>query len=550
MNLLAAFNQQIKAATADAEGALDDFWYNPLGAESSDSGVRLTAQTAMRMGTVWKCVSWRGEQFGKLSKKIYQRVEQFGAPGRIEAVDHRMFDVVHRRPNPTTTSMAFFEQMSMDLDQEGNSYSYIQRDGFGHPIALWRLLPDTVHMHIVVRAVVDASMANGIRNELTYRAFDMYGNAYTFYADEILHVRGLGFDGIRGYSPTHMLMNTLGYARATVRYGAQFFKNSSRFSGIISVASAMKPDAKKQLIADLSARGRDSGALGLLEGAATFQKFSMDQDEAQFLETMQYQDEYLAGCYKVKPHKIGIMRHMTNNNVEQQNIEAATDSIHPLCERIEQYFDLAIFSEDASTGPNGGESEFDAYYMECDINSMMRGDMKSRSDYYKTMWSMGAMSNNEIRRAENLPGYDGGDMRVMPVNFATIQQIADGSALKAGQTAAKTDNPDDKTPADKPTEKPNTDKTKAALLPIFADAVGRVANRKKPEDKARCVPTTFYSAFVAIAAAFEKPKNTDHIAAALTEMAVRAESWTADRVDEIAAEELDFVLKTFLMMGD
>jgi HK97 family phage portal protein len=545
MSLLARIDQRIRAAdTQGSYGPINDFWYNSVPTESN-AGVSVTPENAMRNSTVWKCVRWKSRQFAKVPKKMYERVFKFGRWSREEALDHPLYSIVHKRPNPVEPSFAFFEKLSQDLDLYGNFYAFIQTNDFGRPKYLWRLRPD--RCRIQTRVVFDGNAPGGKRTELVYYFTDETGEEHPFFEDEILHVRGLGFDGIRGYSPIRMLMNNIGWNVATERYGALFFRNASRPSGVLSSPGVIKEPQKSELIAQLTKSGRNAGSLMLVEGALEYNKLSFDQDEAQFIQTIEMQQEDICGEFEVMPHKIGILRHTNNSTLENQNIEAATDTLHPLCERVEQWFEYKLLRDSPSSGIGGGR-EMDRFFMECELKGMMRGDTAARTAFYVAMRNIGVMSANDIRVEENMPLDADGDIYVMQSGFATVGRIADGTATKAGQQPGK------------PVTKPQQDKainnpTKAIAAapvdkvfePLFKDAVGRAMHRTRIPERQKLALQVFQPLLASLAKACDFTYTTEFMSNYLTNLGTRIAGapWENSDVQGIAEAELQRAIGTF-----
>ena len=531
---LASLDRQIVAAQSGySTGNISDFWYSGAPMES-DSGVVITPETAMRISTVWKCIRWRGETFAKLPKKLFRHAFVEGRAGRVEAREHHLFRIIHKRPNPLMPSFAFFELMSRDLDTEGNFYAYIQRDDLGRPKHLWRFLPDVDRMQIKVTRTIDPQSGSTVA-KYWYAFLDNNGEPHTFYPDEILHIRGLGYDGLRGYSPVRMMMNTLGWNRATQRNSAQFFKNASRPSVILSSATVIKQPQKDELIAALTNAGKRAGSVALIEGGIKADKWSLTPDEAQFIETMEYQQEDIAGIFSVKPHKIGILRNMTNNNIEQQNIEASTDGMQPLSVRVTSWIDLQLLTETES-----GE-----YYTEVELKGMVAGDMKSRSDFYKTMINIGVMSPNQVAAEENIEPSEFGDIHVMQLNMAPLDKIA---TMEATSARAKMGTPEDGG-ADNEKKSLLMSRFHSAYLHVVRDAVGRITNKKKVADRERSVAQTFYYVVEGIAEGLDVRIGTDFRTEYLKALVQRVADWKVEDTDRIAAEELDRVIDALIKKG-
>ncbi len=543
---LDTLDQHLRASSQGyGYGNINDFWYAGAPMES-DSGISITPDNAMRQSTTYKCVTWKASQFAKLPKKIYERVDDVtGKSGRREARGHRLYNVVHARPNPAVTSFVFFQQVSMDLDIEGNFYAYIQKDQFGRPVYLWRLLPDVSHMRITTKPVADPGAPGDKVAQVFYVATDMWGNETNFFQDEILHIRGLGFDGIRGFSPIRLMMNSLGWNRGTERYGAQFFKNASRPSGLLISPTTIKSPQREELIESLTNSGKRAGSLALIEGSLKYQKMTMDQDEAQFIETLEYQQEDICGIFGVKPHKVGIMRHMTNNNVEQQNIEAVTDTLHPMCEGVEQWMDFALLSDSPSTGFGGG-AENDRFYFEFELKGLLRGDMAARSTYYQIMVNIGVMSPNDVADEENMDRFEGGDIHVMQLNMATLENIADPPVKALPPAPDSKEVPAEDSTDETPSKALLRERFQAAYIHVYRDAVGRIMTKKRPEDRARSAAKTFYSLFMGLAEGLGvKTLDVKFTTEYLGALALRVATWTND-LEGIAAAELNRAISVLI----
>src|SRR3990167_2217217 len=232
MGILAAFAPQIRASTEGNEhsGPLHDFWYNEAGAES-DSGIPISESGALKISTVWKCIEGWFRMYGTLPHKLFERVTLFDRPAQIEAIDHHLYELIHDAPAPGMSAAMWHGLIASDVKGRGNFYAAIVRDEFARVLWLPRIRPD------YVRPAVE-------NKQLWYFIRGDDGREVKFYPDEILHIYGMGFDGIQGYSPTKMQMNLLGWNRGTQRYGGSFIKNASRPSGIVSPDNPIKPENK------------------------------------------------------------------------------------------------------------------------------------------------------------------------------------------------------------------------------------------------------------------------------------------------------------------
>jgi HK97 family phage portal protein len=525
MGILASFDRQIRNASYnDTEGWFAN-WLR--GGEDSDSGVSVSEANAMKMATVWKCVNWRAKMFGMLPKKIKERVDILGRSAEREARTHPLYSLIHTAPNPTITSTAWFSLISADVHLYGNSYAYKERfPKSARLAALWRILPDMVRIEV-----------DNATQQIWY--FVSYGNGQEqkFFADEILHIRGLGFDGIRGYSPIQMQKQTLGWVKATRQFSAKFYKNAFRPSGLLISPTSMKDQAKRSLIDNLKAQGKEGG-LALIEGALEYKPLGIPQDDAQFIETMEFQDDDICGIMEVKPHKVGIMRNMTNNNVEQQNIEAVTDCIQPFAVMVEQWMDLQLLSDMPSTGRGGG-TERDRFFIECELKSLLRGDTAAQTAHIEKMIDKGVYSDNDARDYLGLSPYVGGDRYWMNAAYQPIDRV-DELIDKKVEPAPAPAIPD-------ATSAPpaNHDSVKILMSGFFRDALGRLLNRPA-KDREKSLPTIFRPVLIGTSAALEKPVTETVITGRMSfiedylgAMAKRSIVWTNEHLKNIATEEVD-----------
>ena len=528
MGILASIDKTVRNATyMDTEGWFAN-WLR--GGEDSDSGVSVNESSAMRIATVWKCVNWRAKMFGMLPKKIFERVEVMGRSAQKEARQHPLYSLIHTAPNPTMTSAAWFGLISADVHLWGNSYAYIERFPKSSRVRyLWRILPDAVRIEVDVEAQ-------------TIWYFIRYGDGVEekFYSDEILHIRGLGFDGIRGYSPIQMQKQTLGWTKATHQFSAKFYKNAFRPSGLLISPQAIKdPVAKKSLVDNLRNQGKEGG-LALIEGALEYKPMGIPQDDAQFIETMQFQDDDICGIMEVKPHKVGIMRNMTNNNVEQQNIEAVTDCIQPFAVSVEQWINLQLLSDLPSSGRGGG-TERDRFFMQNELKGLLRGDTAAQTSHLIAMRDRGIYDGNDCADyLGNMP-FEGGDVRVINAAYVPLDMLKQLAEAKVKVPAAAPGAPN---PDGGPAPKTDPKSLVVGLFSnLFRDAIGRVLNRA-PKDREKSAASMFSPIFISLAALFEV-NDALFVDDYLSALAQRSAMWKKENIEAVLTEELDRAITAF-----
>ena len=412
---------------------------------SSWSGKSVNPQSSIQVSAVYACVRVIAETIASLPLAIYEETDS----GSRKATDHPLYRLLHDEPNEEMTSFIMRETMMAHLLLWGNSYSQIIRTGKNGIVSLYPLLPD--HMD------VDRNTAG----KLVYTYTTKDGVQVKLDPSEVLHVPGLGFDGIVGYSPIALERNAIGLGIAAEEYGSRFFQNGARPSGILTHPNTIKDPGRLRASWNAAYGGSSNGSkVAILEENMHFTPISMPNNEAQFLETRKFQVEEICRIFRVPPHLIGNLDRSTFSNIEHQSIDFAVHTIRPWLVRIEQAMNKALFTD----------SEKGHFYVQFNIDGLMRGDYKSRMEGYAIGRQNGWMSANDIRALENMnpiPVSEGGNDYLINGTMIPIQLAGLTSALVAAMQAAQTptegtdqdtsqdndqDNNQDETSADQPVE--------------------------------------------------------------------------------------------------
>ena len=317
------------------------------------------------------------------------------------------------------TSFVFREVMLAHLLLYGNSYSQIIRSGKNTVVGLYPLLPD--HMDV----------DRDSKGNLTYTYTTSDGKTVVIKPQDVLHIPGLGFDGVMGYSPIALEKNAIGLGIASEEYGSKFFSNGARPSGILTHPNTVKnPKAVRDSWNSAYGGSSNSNRVAILEEGMTFTPLSIPNNEAQFLETRKFQVDEICRIFRVPPHLVGNLEHATFSNIEHQSIDFAVHTIRPWLVRIEQSMNRALFTD----------QEKGRFYVQFNMDGLMRGDYKSRMEGYAIARQNGWMSANDIRELENqnpIPASEGGDAYLVNGNMISIS-----SALKQQAGDAVQGNPD------------------------------------------------------------------------------------------------------------
>ena len=378
---------------------------------STTSGKTVNERTAMQSAAVYACVRILSEAIAGLPLHVYQ-YRMDGSKERIP--QHPLYYLLHNEPNPEMTSFVFRETLMSHLLLWGNAYAQIIRDGRGFPIALYPLLPD--------RMAVDRNESG----ELVYTYQSDKGQV-KLRRENILHIPGLGFDGLIGYSPIAMAKNAVGLALATEDYGATFFANGANPGGVLEHPGVIKPEQADRLRESWQSQfgGANAHKVAVLEEGLKFHQMSIPPEQAQFLETRKFQINEIARIFRVPPHMVGDLEKSSFSNIEQQSLEFVKYTLDPWVIRWEQSLQQALILP----------SEKATIFIKFNLDGLLRGDYQSRMQGYSTGIQNGFMSVNDVRGLEDmnlLTAEEGGDLHFVNGNMVKLADV--GAAYKPNET--------------------------------------------------------------------------------------------------------------------
>jgi HK97 family phage portal protein len=393
---------------------------------SSSSGKAVTERSAMQISAVYACVRVLSEAIASLPLHLYRYTDK---NSKEKAVDHPLYPLLHDEPNPEMTSFIFRETLMTHLLLWGNAYAQIIRNGRGEVAALYPLMAN--------RMRVDRDENGHLYYEYQMSTSDaptMKAGTVRLTPSDVLHIPGLGFDGLVGYSPIAMAKNSIGMAMATEEYGATFFKNGANPSGILSMPGVVKDPEKIRNSWEAGFGGSsNSNKVAILEEGMTYTPISISPEQAQFLETRKFQLDEIARIFRIPPHMIGDLEHATFSNIEQQSLEFVSYTLEPWLVRWEQSMQRSLLSPE----------EKKSYFIRFNVDGLLRGDYQSRMNGYSTGIQNGIFSVNDVRELENmdlLSDEEGGNIHVLNGN---VVKLADaGSAYNQNSNKEDTDGRD------------------------------------------------------------------------------------------------------------
>lgn len=382
------------------------------------SGKTVNERTAMQTTAVYACVRILSEAVAGLPLHIY-RYRSDGGKERTPL--HPLYHLLHDEPNPEMTSFVFRETLMSHLLLWGNAYAQVVRNGRGQAVALYPLLPSKMD---VSRA------ANGELLYTYYRDADETGlnpkgGYITLRRDEVLHIPGLGFDGLIGYSPIAMAKNAIGMSLATEEYGASFFANGANPGGVLEHPGVIKDIGRVKESWNSAYQGNGNAhKIAVLEEGMKFQAIGIPPEQAQFLETRKFQINEIARIYRVPPHMVGDLEKSSFSNIEQQSLEFVKYTLDPWVVRWEQSLQQSLILP----------SEKPSLFIRFNLDGLLRGDYQSRMNGYAVGRQNGWMSANDIRELEDMnriPTVEGGDLYLVNGNMT---KLADAGAFAGNQS--------------------------------------------------------------------------------------------------------------------
>lgn len=390
---------------------------------NSSSGKRVNQKSAMQMTAVYSCVRILSEAVASLPIHVYKYNSQ---GGKEKALDHPLYFLLHDEPNPEMTSFVFRETLMTHLLLWGNAYAQIIRNGKGEIVALYPLMPD--------RMTVDRDEYGKLYYEYTVSTDDAHtlkGSTVRLEPRDVLHVPGLGFDGLVGYSPIAMAKNAIGLAIAAEEYGSKFYANGAAPSGVLEHPGTLKDPAKvRDSWSETFGGSANSHKIAVLEEGMKYTPISINPNEAQFLETRKFQINEIARIFRVPPHMVGDLEKSSFSNIEQQSLEFVKYTLDPWVSRWEQSMIRSLFTKEEKT----------TYFIKFNVDGLLRGDYQSRMNGYAIGRQNGWMSANDIRELENLdriPAELGGDLYLINGNMTKLEDAGIFSNTNEGKENSK-----------------------------------------------------------------------------------------------------------------
>lgn len=427
-------------------------WFG--GENVSSAGEDVTPATAMRQSAVLSAVRYYAETHAALPLFLYRR----GADPRVKdrATEHPLYERLHSRPNRWQTKFQWVQMLDHHLLLRGNAYSELLPSDRLPPYELVPRHPDRVRPY----PLPDGRVAY----EYTMES----GQTRIILRQEMLHIPFMPSDEdgvLKGKSVLAHARETIGRALAADKHSGRFFAGDATPGGVLTHPGKLSEEATQRL-GDAWDRRYSKGKRGVavLKEGMKFEPVSISPDDAQFIETMQFNVTDIARIFRVPPHKIADLSRATFSNIEQQSLDAVVDLL-PWLEMWEEQLDVDLLLD----------NERQRHFFEHSVEGLLRGDSAARGSFYNQLWMLGALSPNDIRALENMPPIEGGDRHYVPLNVMPITQA---DQMASARVARLVERERRALPAGERRSREELLRLRDSYRPLFEDAGRRVLRRE------------------------------------------------------------------------
>lgn len=425
-------NPNVSLASDEAFEALG------LGQGKSAAGVRVSRNKALGYPAVWRAVSLISGDVGKLPLLVYKQSGKNKEPDPA----HGAYRLLLRKPNDAMTAFTFKQTLMLHVLIHGNGYAYIDCDGGGKVKQLLILDPESC----------EPIRVGGV---LWYLYQPPSGSEWRkLPADEVLHVKGLGFDGLKGYPVLRIMRDALGAAIAARDHSARYFANGARPGGVLEHPAKLTDQARRNMREswDRVHRGLENAhKVAILEEGTKYQGFASNARDAQLLETREFDAREVANILGVPTHKLGDPSKVAYNSLGEENQSYYDDTLSRW---------LKVFAEEAHDKLlSEGEKASESHCVDFDYQEIQRANLPAQVDFVDKLVKAGIINQDEGR---GVFGYN-------PIPDGKGQRYFIPSTLVPVESVGQ--------PAPAPAPEPQRKQASAGLRAVVADVAGRMARR-------------------------------------------------------------------------
>jgi HK97 family phage portal protein len=397
-----------KNETSDVSAPAD--WFVNLFGVRSASGENVTVESSLQVPTVYACVNFLANSVAKLPFQTFKRTRG----GRERDNSHVVSKLLEERPNAYMNPFKFKHLMEVHRNLWGNAYINVSWGVDGRPKALWLLNPS------VTEPIIDVDT-----NQLFYYTTLPNGQYAKIPEGDIIHLTTLSLDGLKGKSPIQIARESIGSSQAAQKFKGSFYKNGAASSGVLKVPGMLNKEAKDMVRNEWEKANtgiNNAQRIAILDAGLEYQSIGMPLKDAQFIEGMKFDKAEIATMFNIPLHIVNELERSTHSNIEQQSLDVIQNTLSPILIQYEQEFSYKLFSF----------KEMKRYYLKFNLNSLLRGDSKTRAEFYEKMLDKGVYSINEVRALEEQDAIEGGDTHRVDLNHVSIDIADDYQLGKAG----------------------------------------------------------------------------------------------------------------------
>ena len=370
-----------------------------LQGNQSLSGEVVTEENALTYSAIWNAVTLYSS-IATLPLHLLRKNEN----KTFHVKDNKLYHVLHDDFNPYMTAQVGREVSIAHLLLWGNSYAEIVRNGYGEVYELWPISPNRVKPFME-------------KGELLYE-INVGSEKKILPRSRILHIPGLGFDGLVGYPVVSMARKSIGLGMALETFGATYFGQGTHPGAVVSHPQALSPSGYDNLKKELSDKYSGLGQahrLMLLDEGMKIEQIGVPPENSQFLESRQFHITEIARWFNLPVHKLKEMTKSSFNNIEAEQLSYVIDSLMPVIIRYESNYNMQLLTQN--------ERYKQGIHTRHNVDGLLRGNVEARAKYYQIMWGIGAMSINMIADKEGFDPVENGDERFIPMNYLPLSQL-------------------------------------------------------------------------------------------------------------------------------
>ena len=371
---------------------------------------QIDTYSAMKYTAFFACVKVLSETLAGMPAMLYRKKADGDRESRN---DLAIYDILHNAPNEEMSPFNFKEACMVSLNTGGNAVCEKLVNKYGDLVGLY---PYHWSMVNIDREIETGKLVYKIRSGTKEKTLDR---------SQVFHIPGLSFDGVVGLSPVSYAASAIRLGLSYEQFGVNFYKNGANASGVFSFPASLSEPAFQRLKEDLAKNYTglvNTGKPILLEEGGDFKQLTIKPADAQFIESKKFQIEDIARIFRVPLHLIQNLDRATNNNIEHQSLEFVMYTMIPWFKRWEENINMQLLT------PLERKAGF---YVEFKIDTLLRGDAKSRAEAYAAGRQWGWLSVNDIRKLENMSPIENGDIYLQPLNMGEAGKIQHEDQQKA-----------------------------------------------------------------------------------------------------------------------